>query len=843
MSLNFSMLNGIFSLITDFVTGIFAFIPQMMYFIYTCGASVIDFLQYVMRKLAGLDVYYVNGEAQEGDLFLSIVKGILGIDTDTSASYSVLSTVFWSMIIFGVVILVLSTIIKMIITHYNYNPDESHPMTILRGAIKSLFTIALVPVVTIFGIEISNALLKVLDQITAGSSNVTIAAVYKNSKMDYKSVFKSGKDSWGNDAYSSYDFFGSVAYTNSVSISGTLFTIAGNSANRIRHQSFTAHENGNGDQWSNFGIFTSNASSADVRTEEVAYMVDYAFANCLTLQTRHTASIFAGWESATLISSFSYLHSAVWYLGTINFKTFSKFNVGLVWYYYNLWGFNWFIAIAGLSIALTLIINIVFGLITRLIMALALFLIFPGVVGIKPIDGGNAQTQWRQEFVGYVLMAYGAIIGMNLVFMVLPILQSITFFGGSIISTMRSIPDLILDMVLIIAALLTTKKIIQTFSSIIGAKDAQAEGAETKEAAQKAAFAAADKTMKAAKLGIKVGKAIASGGASLAVDAAKLIAKKVAIKEAKKKIAAQLKKKLQEKLKKKNKEDAEEQKKNDEKENEDVKDATEAQAAEATENNESQDDVAEENSAEDDIVDKAEELRGNLDKSDLFANNRLSKDSFGDEFENAQEVKNWYRGEAFKQEESIKQRSDLTDEQKKEKISEMKENLKDRAMEKFFFNSSYVDKEAKSEVKETARKKFDQKTNGSKGKVKAKEDKGKGKKKDGAIKKYFKGNGKAIADVMASSLTAFGEISGLSGFKKSLEDAKVLDSTYSTIREFGQAIGMAADNLPKDDETKAKEEQAKGVAESTNVQKVNVYSERVTRQMKEMLNLLESMKK
>lgn len=842
MSLNFSMLNGIFSLITDFVTGIFAFIPQMMYFVYTCAASAIDFLQYVLRKLAGLDVYYVNGQEQSGDLLLSIVKGVLGINSDTSASYSVLSTTFWSMIIFGVIVLVLSTIIKTIITHYNYNPDESHPAKIIANAIKSLFTIALVPIVTIFGIEISNALLGALDQITAGGTSVTIATVYKNSRSDYKSVFQDGKDSWGNSAYGSYDFFGSVAYTNGTSISGTLFKIGASNANRVRHESFVARENGSGDQWDDLGIFTSSTSDKETRTEEVAYMIDYAFANCLTLRNRKTAHIFAGYESATLISSFSYLHSAVWYLGTINFKTFSKYNVGLVWYYYNLWGFNWFLAIAGLSIALTLIINIVFGLITRLVMALALFLVFPALVGLKPLDGGNAQTQWRQEFVGTVLMTYGAILGMNLAFMILPILQDIRFFDGF----GSTVPNLILDMTLIIAALISVKKVIQVLSNIIGAKDAQAEGAETKEAASKAAFAAADKTMKAAKTAVKVAKAVYTAGGSLAVEAAKKIAKKKAIKEAKKKIAKQLQEKLNKKLKEeRDKADQQGQGGSGETEQE-QQDGTQGQSetadeqaqTEQTQQAEQEGEGSDETEEKEEgtLVDQAGLLRVNLDNG---ADDKLKEEDFGDEMDNAQAVKKWYEAEVQSREKEIKARPELSDEQKKQEIEKMRERMKDQATERFFMNSDYVGEKAKDEGERKVTERHERR-------VKKIREVG------GRVKKPFAWAGKqigrfknsAIGELLASQVSAFGAITGVStDFNKVLKDAGVLESTNSTIREFGQAIGIPEAHLPKDAKSKAKKEETEGIAESTNLSKVKVYSEAVAKQMVEIKKLAESMKK
>ena len=108
------------NIIDDIMTvllGFLAFIPQMMYFLYASVASLLDLLQYLMRKLAGLDVYYVNGEAQSGDILYEFLEGILGINSDPA--YSVLSTIFYSFLIFGVILLILSTIITVIKSHYN----------------------------------------------------------------------------------------------------------------------------------------------------------------------------------------------------------------------------------------------------------------------------------------------------------------------------------------------------------------------------------------------------------------------------------------------------------------------------------------------------------------------------------------------------------------------------------------------------------------------------------------------------------------------------------------------------------------------------------------------------
>ena len=143
-----SIFQGWFDKIVDFIVGFFAFIPQLIYFLYASIASFLDLLQYLVRKLAGLDVYYVDGQAQSGDLIVSFIKGIVGIDK--SPTYSAVSTVFWSLVIFGVILLFVTTIVAIIKAHYNYDSNKSSPMRILFASIKSLATMAIVNIICIW---------------------------------------------------------------------------------------------------------------------------------------------------------------------------------------------------------------------------------------------------------------------------------------------------------------------------------------------------------------------------------------------------------------------------------------------------------------------------------------------------------------------------------------------------------------------------------------------------------------------------------------------------------------------------------------------------------------------
>ena len=159
------LLASLWTKIGDIVAGFFAIIPQAMYFLYTSLASIIDLCQFIFRKLAGLETYYYNDNIKSGDILIDFIEGVLGINKQ----YSALNTVFWSLIIFGVIVLILMTILTLIKAHYNYDSEKSSPSYIIRKSVKAIFTMALVPLCTLFGLYLSQAMFKALDSITSNN--------------------------------------------------------------------------------------------------------------------------------------------------------------------------------------------------------------------------------------------------------------------------------------------------------------------------------------------------------------------------------------------------------------------------------------------------------------------------------------------------------------------------------------------------------------------------------------------------------------------------------------------------------------------------------------------------
>ena len=434
--MNNGLLLGIFSKITDFIKEFFAclvdIIPKTVYFLFTAFSSTIDALQCLIRKLAGLDVYYsaVTGEAfRNTDPLSEFIMGILGIG-NSAPTYKALNTVFWSLAIFAVIMLVVTTMIAMIKSHYNEDYQATNPWKYIYTAIKAVLTFALIPLVLVFGLKLSNFTLQTLDNITAGgASEEQVKTVYGTDAPQLFSAEKlTGAD---NKSYIYYDFFGYGSVTTSTPIGSMLFRSAAYDANRARRGlSYQVYQEiqskgiqifGN----SNCQEFDSLSSNAE-RQEYVAYQIDYAFCNNLHLQSGVSINSIDDITDGHL----NYMSALdIFRIGNDNLKSFTKYNVTAVWFFYNLWQFNFIVAFGGGITILGLLLSIIIGLMSRLIKGVALFMIYPPLLGLAPLDNFKAFKSWGTNMLQQVLMVFGSILGMNLMMLIIPYIQNISFFN------------------------------------------------------------------------------------------------------------------------------------------------------------------------------------------------------------------------------------------------------------------------------------------------------------------------------------------------------------------------------------------------------------------------------
>lgn len=152
----------------------------------------------------------------------------------------------------------------------------------------------------------------------------------------------------------------------------------------------------------------------------------------------------------------------------------------IVWWwnvddYYHLYEINYILLAGGGIFIIWAMINISYGMVKRLFMLLFLFVISPGMCAMYPLDDGSAVGKWKGDFIKNLLSAYGAVVGMNLFFSLVPIVQNIKFVGAGATLSYGIFGGLI-PLLLTIAGLYVVKDLISLFSGYIGASDALSDG-------------------------------------------------------------------------------------------------------------------------------------------------------------------------------------------------------------------------------------------------------------------------------------------------------------------------------------------------------------------------------
>lgn len=458
-------------------------IPKIIYLLYACLASAVDALQALVRKLAGLDVYYqaATDEAVAGvDPLTEFVYGILGFG-NSAPLYEALNTVFWSFAIFGLIILAVSTMAAIIKSHYKEDSQGTSPWKYIYTAGKAIFTFAVVPVLVIIGLQLSSFVLRTLDNITAGSgSEEEMLAMFGRSAVDrFKSDTVEGTEEYdkngnriegtGTITYAYYDFFGNGAPSTTTTFSGMLFKAAAYSCNRARTDSYTVTHLqsffGGGILGNRESEFPDSGTD-DEKLEYIADQLDYLFANNV-----HFASDYSYWQVVSESNDVAPVWSVtdITGIGKVVVGSFSKYDVSFIWIFYNLWTFNFLTGFVGVFVTFGIMISIILGMMSRLIKGAALFLIYPALLGIAPLDDFKAFKGWGTQFMQQLMMAFGSILGINLLLLVLPYVQNINFFNIAVV-------DVIIQLIMLVAGLLMAKDFITMINGFVGGADASQAG-------------------------------------------------------------------------------------------------------------------------------------------------------------------------------------------------------------------------------------------------------------------------------------------------------------------------------------------------------------------------------
>lgn len=157
------------------------------------------------------------------------------------------------------------------------------------------------------------------------------------------------------------------------------------------------------------------------------------------------------------------------------------YDTDLVGKYYVFKEMNFITLIGGALLAAYTMVMASFGMVMRLFKGAVLFMISPPMVALMPLDGGSAFKQWRTGFLKQILSAYGTIVSLNLLFIILPVVNNINLFaredlgtgGGMSLAALNGFCHVLFTL----TGLFMLKDISGLISNMIGAEDAAASGA------------------------------------------------------------------------------------------------------------------------------------------------------------------------------------------------------------------------------------------------------------------------------------------------------------------------------------------------------------------------------
>lgn len=475
----------------------FSFIPQCLYFICASCLQVIDFTQLLFRKIIGLDTYSFNGtvavnpvdfgDGSSGDLVLQILQKIF-----LNEDFSVLKTAFISMLILGSILLVITSITAILRMEYNPSkkPDGKKDWGkggIVWSMIKAVVSFFAIPVICYFGVFIGNIALYGLDQATS-PSNTNLSALDDSVVKNLRPSISTGSTT----SYDYYIFWGQISESKFTPMSGSAIRLSLYSANKVRlDDSFyqvLQEENTAEGATINFGILNQyNDVEHTANAIDTLFMLNARLKTPQQINTAHQGNVL-------------FKHQ-----GTVEY--FNRYDVGLVSYYYNLWYFNWPVAIAFILIAGKIFLNLIFGLLGRIYMVFGLLLVSPIAASMWPLDGGGAIGGFRKKFVSTVAGAYSSIVAVNLFYLIYPVINSFSFLGaGGVFGA----ADYLFQLFFIIAGLLTIKKFDGMFAGFISGESIMDSGEKLAGDVMGTAAQTLGVATGAAKVGIGAAKLLAS---------------------------------------------------------------------------------------------------------------------------------------------------------------------------------------------------------------------------------------------------------------------------------------------------------------------------------------------
>ena len=474
-----SIMSDVWNKVTDFSTTLWGLFLKVLYLITQCFVWLIDFLQIIFRKLAGVDTYFIKKssstqyEKMEGDIILNLI-------TDKR-----IYSVFIGIVLLSVVLLFVTTIVAIIRSEYATEGAQNSKGKIIGKSIKGLFSFVLVPITLLLGLVVSNALLNALDGVTSNSTSTTYITTDSNGKQTVASqkptvnlyIFDKENSDPNNPS-------SGIFQLNSTSIGGLIFESSMYNANRQRIDNTFLGETNEDKYGLRFGgvfVDDNTSSVSDSSAVTAADKIDMYFANGYyvsenrlnydQLKSDPKYSDIVGYKQGSSITSLLGAPTGV--------LRFNRYNPRQVFMYYDLGTLTWlFLQWIAIVTILPAMISLCFALIRRIFEVIILFIISPPIAALIPLDNGEALKKWRVRTVGVVIEAYSCVVLFNLLFLLIPLIQQVNLFHSEL-----KFINMFVNLLIICGGFGLIKDLSKTIGDFIGSANSLDEGNKTGAAA------------------------------------------------------------------------------------------------------------------------------------------------------------------------------------------------------------------------------------------------------------------------------------------------------------------------------------------------------------------------
>ena len=472
------------------VTALSFMVSALLYMVQIGFFWLIDFVQTVFRRVAGLETYWFRSGTSVDEHSGDIVESLLVSDT--------VWTVFISVMIAAIILLFVSTIIAILKTELNEKDNAKGP--VIKQALKAVAYFIIVPVVCVLGVTLANIFLRTFDAATASapvsiSGQIFSASSYNANRVrngqyligDYTDESSGGWGEWAMTKQRlSYITITQTNYVyetkykkdengNYVDYDGNIvpesqkvpeLDINGNVVKVVK-----TDENGNKiTETKQVTPITKSSSQA-----EIANFIDECFLRGASFGTSPGSNV----SGITITDPSLYEYDYGSYMGgyafyyhnskTEHLNSLDKGMTQTVYIYYDLLQYNWLIGYLGSFTIIMLLLNLMIGVVQRMFDLTVLFIVSPAFIALMPLDNGQRYGKWRDEFVKRTIGCYGPIVGINLAFTVLTLAQRIIIFGPG--EPMAGLFNAIMQCIFVITAILCVKDFGKLINSIVGGQD------------------------------------------------------------------------------------------------------------------------------------------------------------------------------------------------------------------------------------------------------------------------------------------------------------------------------------------------------------------------------------